>query len=76
MKEGWICPRCGKVNAPFMPQCDCEDGKHHSNYRKLCTHDWILDSAEDTTGLYLYHCRICGATTTTMGCPMGAKIIK
>lgn len=22
-KEPWICPRCGKVNAPFMPWCDC-----------------------------------------------------
>ena len=23
MKEGWICPRCNRVNAPFMPYCDC-----------------------------------------------------
>lgn len=23
MKEGWICPKCGKVLAPFIPQCDC-----------------------------------------------------
>lgn len=21
--EGWVCPRCGKVNAPWMPQCSC-----------------------------------------------------
>ena len=20
---GWECPRCGKVNAPWMPWCDC-----------------------------------------------------
>lgn len=23
MMEGWICPRCGKVNAPWMPCCNC-----------------------------------------------------
>lgn len=22
-QQGWICPRCGKVLAPWMSQCDC-----------------------------------------------------
>jgi hypothetical protein len=21
---GWVCPRCGKVNAPHVDQCTCE----------------------------------------------------
>lgn len=24
VKEGWPCPRCGKVNAPDVKQCDCK----------------------------------------------------
>ena len=22
-KQGWICPKCGRVNAPWLPCCDC-----------------------------------------------------
>ena len=24
MQEGWICPKCGKVNAPWKDSCDCK----------------------------------------------------
>ncbi len=25
MMEGWLCPRCNKINAPWVSQCSCED---------------------------------------------------
>ena len=23
IQEGWVCPRCGRVNAPWLPNCSC-----------------------------------------------------
>ncbi len=24
MNHGWLCPRCGKVNSPYLESCSCE----------------------------------------------------
>ena len=46
MKEGWICPRCGKVNAPFAMSCDCKPSSASNFSKELgydnmnCQHDW------------------------------------
>lgn len=31
MKEGWLCPRCNKVNAPWVSQCSCKDFYSNKN---------------------------------------------
>ena len=48
MKEGWLCPRCKKVNAPFIAFCDCKENIK-SNI------DWILCS---NNGEITYHCSV------------------
>lgn len=32
MKEGWICPKCGKVLAPWVSECDCYRQQTNSQY--------------------------------------------
>ena len=66
MKEGWICPRCKKVNAPFTPSCDCKEN-NHANYALLeyCIngyHQWECTGV--STAGSTYRCRVCGKIKT------------
>lgn len=67
MKEGWICPRCGKVNSPYINQCTCEGDKSTLPISDVeCDHNWVCDGKGfDTSGIiYLYHCAKCNKRTT------------
>lgn len=68
MKEGWICPRCGKVNAPFIGACDCKPNMPASNANSECgcggQHEWHISSCWNTiigSGC-TYICSKCGKT--------------
>lgn len=68
MKEGWICPRCGKVNAPFMPYWDCKPDEIVSNADSKCPCDWghhwrIMICYDNAVGDGItYICDKCGTT--------------
>ena len=74
MKEGWICPRCGKVNAPFIGQCTCNSSTCDNNYHYypngFCDHAWGLTSfMRDTAGRFRYQCCKCGKTIYSVSNP-------
>lgn len=51
MQEGWICPRCRKVNALWMSQCTCSDSYYKYNYydynRITCIDNSTVSSLKD-----------------------------
>ena len=66
MKEGWICPRCGKVNAPFIGLCDCKPDEMVRNAGCECgcggKHQWIAISGTSNAygGGTTFKCAKCG----------------
>ena len=50
MSEAWICPRCGRVNAPWMAQCTCDA----NNYSKTeCGQDKREPNKKSVTNEYV-----------------------
>lgn len=58
MNTGWICPRCGRVNAPFTSYCDCSVGIAGTPIPNQCYHNWMHESVS-TRGT-VYRCTKCG----------------
>lgn len=62
---GWICPRCGKVHAPWVSECDCSNNTTTTTTStdgtcvNVCDHAWIV-SGQTTAGT-TYRCARCGA---------------
>ena len=40
MSKGWECPKCGKIYAPFMPECGCCN-THVTNNSNIDV-DWTI----------------------------------
>lgn len=60
---GWICPKCGKVYAPWVSSCDCSTSVSTTlTSVSKCKHSW-LPSGMSTAG-NIYTCEFCGAHKT------------
>lgn len=59
MKEGWLCPRCKKVNAPWVSQCTCNETittnipvTGDPQFTWLSNLDWITCCDKAPTAVY------------------------
>ncbi len=46
---GWICPCCGKVNAPFVLECSCQAEEKKQSYGLLSTGQAVYPNDYFTT---------------------------
>ena len=45
-QQGWICPKCGRVNAPWLPTCGCVSSQTSSTPYLVKTSSISRDSHE------------------------------
>ncbi len=39
-EQGWECPRCGRINAPWVKQCDCSGNNWYPSWEKPYYDEW------------------------------------
>ena len=60
---GWICPKCGKVHAPWDPECDCNNLRTVATTNGICCqHSWRT-IGQSSAGM-IYQCEYCGTVKT------------
>ena len=64
-QKGWICPRCNKVNAPSVKECDCEIKSviYNKNLEHECKHEYVIiseDRISKSDSIMYLKCKKCG----------------
>lgn len=63
MKEGWLCPKCGTVNAPWVEKCDCVQRDTIPKISNNISHRHVwLCTSKNSAGNYIFRCIVCGKT--------------
>jgi predicted RNA-binding Zn-ribbon protein involved in translation (DUF1610 family) len=55
---GWECPRCGKINAPWNPSCDCKATMEKTVVEAGCEHVWECTGMNTSSNTF--RCKKCG----------------
>lgn len=67
LPTGWLCPRCGNINAPFIYVCSCDSSymnisEDSAPRKEFCEHEWECIGVS-TVGTS-YRCKKCFASKT------------
>ena len=58
-QQGWICPKCGRVNAPWLPTCGCVSSQTSGSPYLVETSSMSRDSHEIVNDESQTKCSIC-----------------
>ena len=58
-QQGWICPKCGRVNAPWLPTCGCVSSQTSGSSHFVEISSISQDSHEITKDESQTKCNIC-----------------
>ena len=55
-EKGWECPRCGRINAPWVRQCDCSRDNWHITWTDNTSEDgWWKKYVTCDSDIYKIH---------------------
>lgn len=54
-EQGWECPRCGAINAPWVRQCDCNDKSWKITCDDTIENEWWKEYVTSDTDTFRIH---------------------
>ena len=69
-EQGWECPRCGAINAPWVRQCDCNDRNQKITCDDTIKNEWWKEYTTidtDTFKIHPYETTYVASHSSTVG---------